>query len=74
MTKKSQNLTSIRSLSKEALRQKETELYREIQKGRHEVAVQKGPKDVHSISKKRKELAQVKTVLTQLDKKEVKEN
>jgi ribosomal protein L29 len=68
MTKKSQNLQSIRGLSPAAIEKKISESQKEYLKMKMEKAVQKGPKNLHAATQKRKEIAQLKTVQTILER------
>lgn len=68
MTNKSKTITEIKSLSLSALHARALDLQDEFLKKKIDTAVQKGSKDLHTSFKKRKELAQVKTRITQLER------
>lgn len=64
MTKQTQALQAAKTLPILALQQRINELKTEEVKMELNMAVQKGAKDVHGSAKKRREIAQLKTLVT----------
>lgn len=69
MTKRRDTLQLVLGLPLAQLRARVPELKKELSRCKIDTGAQKGPKDVHTVAKKRKEVAQIKTQIRALEMK-----